>query len=198
MRTNVALALAALSSTALADFTFGTWSGEQAGGTWQDPEQMPVAGHIILGVDGETYSQSDFCSAGTGLAGNDEDGNPLDKAWTEINLDSSDPPNFCDKPIPGLPTNYVIRLTGTGANGDCGEGSVTGDREADGSVGSVVDLIAAPDGELASCYYDVNCQHCANTGSQYAQAIFTCLGSVGGTYNSGIKGVNTNEAVSDC
>lgn len=188
----------ALASSAVCDFTFGSISGLQVSGDYEHPDQQALNGHWILGVDGESYSQSDFCDGGIGLTGNDNDGNPLDDAWTKVVSNPDEPPNYCDKPIPGLDTRYVIRQTGTGANGDCGGASVTGDYYPGKSVGSIVDKIYAPYGEAASCYYDYNCKYCANTGSQYARAIFTCVGGVGGSYNSGIKGVSSDELDSDC
>lgn len=179
-------------SATLADFTFGTISGLQLSGDFNHPSLDTISGHFLYGASGEDYSQADFCNS-IGLA------TDVDPVWEEINLDASDPPNYCDKPIPGLPDTVRISNAASVGGGDCGEGSVTGDAEVGGIVGSLIDTVASPDVAIGSCYHDFNCKYCATTGSQYASAVFTCLsGGQGGDYGSGIDGVNTDKADSDC
>lgn len=194
----LAFAALAAASTGLADFTFGSIAGEQLAGDFNHPSLDTINGHFIVGEGGD-YSQANFCDAGIGISGNDADGNPLDPAWTNIDLDISDPPTYCDKPIPGLPTTVRISNAADVGGGDCGAAAVAGGVEAGGVVGALIDTVTSPNVAIGNCYYDFNCKYCANTGSQYASAVFTCLiGSQGGLYGSGIEGVNSDDSTSDC
>lgn len=188
----------AISSSAMADFTFGTIAGEQLAGDFAHPSLDSISGHFIFGVDGADYSQADFCGS-IGLAGNDVDGNPLNEAWTKITLDSSEAPSFCDIPIPGLKTTVRISNAAGVGGGDCGVGLVDGNYSPGDAVGALIDTVTSPDFAIGNCYYDYNCKYCANTGSQYAEAGFTCLsGGNGGVYGSPLEGINSDTAESDC
>lgn len=149
------LALAASAAPALADFTYGTIAGEQLSGDFAHPSLDAINGHWILGVDGSDYSQADFCEAGIGLSGDDQDGNPLDPAWTNIDLDASDPPTYCNIPIPGLSTDVVISNDPAVGGGDCGAGAVAGGVEAGDVVGALISVTDGPIGALGNCYYDL-------------------------------------------
>lgn len=190
----VLLPTLAMTSFGLADFTFGAIQGLQVDGGGTNPALTQITGTWILGD--EDYSQADFCNAGIGLV---TDGDSVWESFYEL-INPDEPPNFCDKTIPGLDPNLRISNAAAVGGGDCGAALATGELSDLGiQLGAVVNIVTSPYAAVGKCYYDTNCKLCVNAGSQVAKGLFTCLGgSFGAVYGTGLEGVNTDQPTNDC